>query len=122
MRMKKKNFTFLVLMATFFSQVGESKNIFISPTKNDHEIIQEALILLEPGDSLTLKEGVYKFEDGLSLDVDKVTIKGEGKDKTILSFKKGVLTIKAKNAPWRNELSFLKEKIKKKLTKKLKLK
>ena len=41
---------------------------------------------------------------------------------TILSFKKGVLTIKAKNAPWRNELSFLKEKIKKKLTKKLKLK
>ncbi len=85
--MKKKNFTFLVLMATFFSQVGESKNIFISPTKNDHEIIQEALILLEPGDSLTLKEGVYKFEDGLSLDVDKVTIKGEGKDKTILSFK-----------------------------------
>jgi len=39
---------------------------------------------------------------------------------TILSLKKGVLTIKAKNAPWRNELSFLKEEIKKKLTKKQK--
>ena len=41
---------------------------------------------------------------------------------TILSFKKGTLIIKAKSAPWRNELSFLKEEIKKKLTKKLKLK
>ena len=39
------------------------------------------------------------------------------KNSTILSFKTGVLTIKAKNPPWRNELSFLKEKIKKKLTK-----
>jgi len=36
---------------------------------------------------------------------------------TILSFKKGALTIKAKNPAWRTELSFLKEKIKKKLTK-----
>jgi len=35
---------------------------------------------------------------------------------TILSFKKGTLTIKAKNPPWRIELSLLKEIIKKKLT------
>ena len=39
------------------------------------------------------------------------------KNTTILGFKKGVLTIKAKNSPWRNELSLLKEEIKKKLTK-----
>lgn len=85
--MNKKISTFLVLIIILFSQVGESKNVLISPTKNDHEMIQEALILLQPGDSLTMLEGIYQFEDGLSLDVDNVTIKGEGKDKTILSFK-----------------------------------
>jgi len=85
--MNKKISTLLVLIIIFFSQVGESKNVLISPTKNDHEKIQEALILLQPGDSLTLQEGIYQFEDGLSLDVDNVTIKGEGQGKTILSFK-----------------------------------
>ena len=39
------------------------------------------------------------------------------KNTTILGFKKGVLTIKAKTPPWRNEISFLKEEIKKKLKK-----
>ena len=39
------------------------------------------------------------------------------KNATITGFKKGVLTIKAKNPPWRTELSFLKEEIKKKLKK-----
>ena len=87
LKMNKKISTFLVLVIILFSQVGESKNVLISPTKNDHEMIQEALILLQPGDSLTMLEGIYQFEDGLSLDVDNVTIKGEGKDKTILSFK-----------------------------------
>jgi len=87
LRMNKKISTLLVLIIIFFSQVGESKNVLISPTKNDHEKIQEALILLQPGDSLTLQEGIYQFEDGLSLDVDNVTIKGEGQGKTILSFK-----------------------------------
>ena len=87
LRMNKKISTLLVLIIIFFSQVGESKNVLISPTKNDHEKIQEALILLQPGDSLTLHEGIYQFEDGLSLDVDNVTIKGEGQGKTILSFK-----------------------------------
>ena len=40
------------------------------------------------------------------------------KNATILSFKQGVLTIGAKNPTWRNELSLLKEQIKKKLTNK----
>ena len=39
------------------------------------------------------------------------------KNATILCFKKGTLTIKAKNPTWRTELSLLKEEIKKKLKK-----
>ena len=44
------------------------------------------------------------------------------KNTKILTLNKGVLTIQAKNPPWRTELSLLKEKIKKKLTKTQKLK
>ena len=84
--MNKRAFTLLVLVATLFSQVGESKNVIISPSENDHETIQEALILLQPGDSLIMQKGIYKFEDGLSLDVDNVKVIGKGMDKTVLSF------------------------------------
>ena len=42
---------------------------------------------MSEGDSLLIKSGYYLFEDGLSLDVDNVTIIGEGLDKTILDFK-----------------------------------
>ena len=85
-RMNKKTFTLLVLVVTLFSQIGESKSVIISPSENDHETIQEALILLQPGDSLVLQKGIYKFEDGLSIDVDNVKVIGAGMDKTVLSF------------------------------------
>ena len=42
---------------------------------------------MSEGDTLLIKSGYYLFEDGLSLDVDNVTIIGEGLDKTILDFK-----------------------------------
>ena len=49
----------------------------------------------------------------------KITVEEKiKKNATILSFKQGVLTIGAKNPTWRNELSLLKEQIKKKLTNK----
>ena len=42
---------------------------------------------MEEGDILLIKSGYYSFEDGLSLDIDGVTVIGEGMDKTILDFK-----------------------------------
>ncbi len=59
----------------------------INPGENAQEELQEALILMSEGDTLLIKSGYYLFEDGLSLDVDNVTIIGEGLDKTILDFK-----------------------------------
>ena len=59
----------------------------INPVDNAQEELQEALILMSEGDTLLIKSGYYLFEDGLSLDVDNVTIIGEGLDKTILDFK-----------------------------------
>ena len=64
-----------------------SKELIINAGPNAHERIQEALILIEEGDTLIIKSGYYNFEDGLSLDVDNVTVRGEGVENTILDFK-----------------------------------
>lgn len=48
--------------------------------------LQEALILAQPGDTIELGEGRFTLTDGLSLDVDGVTVRGAGMDKTILDF------------------------------------
>lgn len=48
--------------------------------------LQEALILAQPGDVIELGEGRFALTDGLSLDVDGVTVRGAGMDRTILDF------------------------------------
>jgi len=48
--------------------------------------LQTALIEAEPGDTIRLERGRYELTAGLSLDVDGVTIRGEGEDRSILSF------------------------------------
>ena len=48
--------------------------------------LQEALILAQPGDTIELGAGRFTLTDGLSLDVDGVTVLGQGMDKTILDF------------------------------------
>ena len=88
--MNKNNLKILFFIIILFPTISYSKEVYLSPNENSYEQIQEALILLEPGDTLSLSEGFYSFEDGLSLDVDNVVIEGAGKDKTILSFKNQV--------------------------------
>ena len=50
------------------------------------ERLQEALILAEPGDEIVLEEGRYVLTDGLSLDVDDVTLRGAGMNASVLDF------------------------------------
>ncbi len=64
----------------------QAEEILINPSDSSQEQVQEALILAKPGDTIKLQAGLYKFTDGLSLDVDNVRLIGEGMDKTILSF------------------------------------
>ena len=64
-----------------------AKEIFIEPSDNSQEEVQTALIELSSGDILTLSPGIFVFEDGLSLDVDEVTVRGSGINETILNFK-----------------------------------
>ena len=84
--MKKLN-TFCISIISVLLLNINAKEIFIEPGLNAHERLQEAMILMQEGDILTIKSGYYSFEDGLSLDVDKVTVRGEGMDNTILDFK-----------------------------------
>ncbi len=58
----------------------------IHPGENSQEEIQEALILAEDGDIIELASGTFVIKSTLSLDVDNVTLRGAGIDKTILSF------------------------------------
>ena len=58
----------------------------ITPGDDAQERLQEALILAEPGDEIVLSAGRYALTDGLSLDVDNVTLRGEGMDGTVLDF------------------------------------
>lgn len=51
------------------------------------EQLQTALITALEGDTITLPEGTFSLTDGLSLDVDRVTLVGAGEGKTVLSFK-----------------------------------
>lgn len=58
----------------------------VTPGDGAQERLQEALILAKPGDEIVLVAGRYTLTDGLSLDVDGVTIRGAGMDGTVLDF------------------------------------
>lgn len=58
----------------------------IAPGEGAQERLQEALILAEPGDEIVLEAGRFELTDGLSLDVDGVTVRGAGADQSILDF------------------------------------
>jgi parallel beta-helix repeat protein len=58
----------------------------ITPGEGAQDAILTALIEAEPLDTIYLHAGTYTLDQAISLDVDDVTLKGEGKDETILSF------------------------------------
>ncbi len=58
----------------------------VEPGESAQERLQEALILAQPGDEVVLGAGRYDLSDGLSLDVDGVTVRGAGMDETVLDF------------------------------------
>ena len=82
-----KRQTFFWSLVLLTSLTLSAKEIFIEPSDNSQEEVQTALIELSSGDILTLSPGTFVFEDGLSLDVDEVIVRGSGINETILDFK-----------------------------------
>ena len=65
---------------------AEARTWRVEPGPNAQAELQRALIEARPGDTVRLDRGRYELTQGLSLDVDRVTIRGEGEDRSILSF------------------------------------
>lgn len=77
----------VLLAATALSGVAQAKTIAVAPGADAQERIQTALLDAKPGDVVRLAAGRYELSDGLSLDVDDVTVTGAGPEATVLSFK-----------------------------------
>lgn len=75
------------LLGLTMGGAAEAKDIAVSAGADAQQRLQEALIEAEPGDVVVIGEGRFDLTDGLSLDVDRVTVRGAGPDKTVLSFK-----------------------------------
>ena len=83
--LKQYRFFLCLILISFYSF---SETIVIKPSEDSYTKIQEALIFANSGDIIHLSEGLYELEDSLSIDIDGVTLQGDGMKKTILSFKK----------------------------------
>ena len=86
--MHKIYIKFILFFSLAVIQNLSTEEISLEPSLNSQEELQEALIVINPGDTLRLSKGTYYFEDGLSLDVDNVIIEGAGMNETILNFSK----------------------------------
>lgn len=58
-----------------------------APAKTFAEELRQALETAKPGDVIQIPAGQHSFDRGLVLNTDGVTIRGEGMDKSILTFK-----------------------------------
>lgn len=72
------------LLATAAPLAAETHRV--EPGEGAAAKLQEALILAAPGDVIELGAGRFALTDGLSLDVDGVTVRGQGMDATVLDF------------------------------------
>jgi parallel beta-helix repeat protein len=80
-----------ILIAVFavslaLTGAADAKTWRIRPGPNAEQSLQRALIEARPGDTVRLARGRFELANGLSLDVDRVTIRGEGQNRSILSF------------------------------------
>lgn len=82
----KKLFFAAAATAAVFACPAYAATIKVAAGDGAQERLQEALINAQPGDTVELGAGKFALTDGLSLDVDKVTIKGQGEKESILDF------------------------------------
>ena len=80
-------FPILLIAAAAAAAPLPARTIEVAPGADAQERLQEALIEAQPGDTVRLAAGRFALTDGLSLDVDRVTVHGAGPAATVLSFK-----------------------------------
>ena len=60
---------------------------YVEPGPDSHERLQTHLIEAAEGDVVCLAAGTFNFKTELSISVDAITLKGAGREETILDFK-----------------------------------
>jgi parallel beta-helix repeat protein len=83
---KAKLAAFVGLGALTLATPALAETIKVNAGEGAQERLQEALILAKPGDEIVLGVGTFTLTDGLSLDVDNVTLRGEGMKSSVLDF------------------------------------
>jgi parallel beta-helix repeat protein len=69
-----------------FAGAADARTWRVAPGPTAQEDLQTALLDAHPGDTVQLAPGRFEITQGLSLDVDRVTLRGAGQDRSILSF------------------------------------
>jgi parallel beta-helix repeat protein len=78
---------FAALATLALTTPAAARTIAVAAGPDAQERLQAALIEAQPGDLVEIGAGRFELTDGLSLDVDRVTVRGAGPDRTVLSFK-----------------------------------
>lgn len=73
-------------LALVSATVAQARTIEVAAGDDAQTRLQEALINAQPGDVVQIGPGIFRLSDGLSLDVDGVTVRGAGMEETILDF------------------------------------
>lgn len=85
----QKHFFYLFLIGTLLAtscKTKDGKDLLVS--EDFQKALQEKLINAQNGDVIELPEGIFQLSKTLFLEgLNDITIKGQGKDKTFLSFK-----------------------------------
>ena len=77
----------LIPLALLFANSAQAATLNVRAGPDAQERLQTALLDAKPGDVVRLGAGRFELTDGLSLDVDGVTVRGAGPAATVLSFK-----------------------------------
>lgn len=64
-----------------------AKTFDIRPGADAEQRVRAAFLEARPGDAIVLRQGRYDLSEGLRLTADRVTVRGDGPDRTILSFR-----------------------------------
>ena len=73
-------------LAALAATGAHARTIAVEAGEGAQARLQEALIAAQPGDVVQIAEGRFALTDGLSLDSDKVTVRGMGMERTVLDF------------------------------------
>lgn len=74
------------IIALTMASTAQARTITVAAGADAQTRLQEALIIAQPGDIVELGAGRFALTDGLSLDVDGVTVRGAGMQSSILDF------------------------------------